>query len=54
VSASFFLVDECLSPRLAAHAQQRGYEATHVVHFGLTGSPDWKIVRMIRSETRFS
>jgi predicted nuclease of predicted toxin-antitoxin system len=48
VSASFFLVDECLSPRLAAHAQQRGYEATHVVHFGLTGSPDWKIVRMIR------
>ena len=44
------LVDECLSPDLAAYAQSRGYHATHVVHRGLRRAKDWGLMPTIRQE----
>jgi predicted nuclease of predicted toxin-antitoxin system len=35
-----FLIDECLSPSLAAEAFQRGFEAHHVNWLGLTSRSD--------------
>ena len=41
-----FLIDECLSPSLAAIAQERGYpESTHVIWLGLRARQDWTLVR---------
>lgn len=45
-----FLVDECLSPQLAAEAQRRGFAATHVAHRDLIGSADHELMKLIRSE----
>jgi len=45
-----FLIDECLSPDLAAKANERGHHATHVVHRGLEGTKDPKLMHTIRSE----
>ncbi|WP_342141949.1 DUF5615 family PIN-like protein [Methylobacterium fujisawaense] len=44
------LIDECLSPDLAAYAQARGYHATHVVHRGRESTKDWALMPMIRQE----
>ena len=41
-----FLIDECLSPSLAAIARERGYpESTHVTWLGLRARQDWTLVR---------
>ena len=39
-----FLIDECLSLDLVAHAQARGLHATHVIFRGLQGRPDRDLV----------
>jgi hypothetical protein len=41
------LIDENLSPSLAADAQQRGFVCSHVNHLGKAGSKDWKLKRII-------
>ena len=45
-----FLIDECLSPTLAAIARKRGFpESTHVNWLGLRSRKDWLLVhRAIR------
>ena len=41
-----FLIDECLSPDLAAIARDRGfYQSMHVTWLGLASKPDWTLVR---------
>jgi Domain of unknown function (DUF5615) len=41
-----FLVDECLSQRLAMMARDRGYaESSHVHWLGLGGIQDWNLIR---------
>lgn len=41
-----FLVDECLSPTLAAIARERGHpQSTHVTWLGLRARQDWALVR---------
>ncbi len=41
-----FLIDECLSPSLAAMARACGYpESTHVAWLGLRSRQDWALVR---------
>ena len=41
-----FLIDECLSPRLATIAREHGYpESTHATWLGLGAHPDWALVR---------
>lgn len=41
-----FLIDECLSPALAAIARKRGFpESTHVSWIGLRSRKDWLLVR---------
>lgn len=41
-----FLIDECLSPTLAAIARKRGFpESTHVSWLGLRSRKDWLLVR---------
>ena len=41
-----FLIDECLSPSLAAIARERGYSlSTHVTWLGLRAHQDWALVR---------
>ena len=40
-----FLVDECLSPKLAHMARDRGHhESSHVVWLGKSGIQDWNLV----------
>jgi hypothetical protein len=41
VSAPRFLVDENLSVLLSEVAHPRGYEATHINHYGLRKSKGW-------------
>lgn len=41
------LIDENLSPSLAADAQQRGFLCSHVNHLGETGTKDWELKRVI-------
>ncbi len=41
------LIDENLSPSLAADAQQKGFLCSHVNHLGKTGSKDWELKRVI-------
>lgn len=50
MSAPRFLVDENLSVVLPETAHARGYEATHVNHYGLHQSKDWDILRVIEEE----
>lgn len=45
-----FLVDENLSVRLPETAHARGYEATHVNHYGLRQSADWDILKIVAEE----
>jgi predicted nuclease of predicted toxin-antitoxin system len=41
-----FLIDECLSPSLAATAREQGYPlSTHVTWLGLRAREDWALVR---------
>lgn len=41
-----FLIDECLSPSLAAIARNRGFpQSTHVTWLGLRSRQDWALVR---------
>ena len=41
------LIDENLSPSLAAEAQQRGFLCSHVNHLGKAGTKDWELKRII-------
>lgn len=41
------LIDENLSPSLAADAQQKGFVCSHVNHLGMTGTKDWQLKRVI-------
>jgi len=41
------LIDENLSPSLAADAQGRGFLCSHVNHIGKTGTKDWELKRTI-------
>jgi hypothetical protein len=41
------LIDENLSPSLAADAQRRGFVCSHVNHIGKTGTKDWELKRTI-------
>ena len=47
MTAPRFLVDENLSVKLPEAAHQRGFEATHVVHLGLSEWTDWDILDVI-------
>ncbi len=42
-----FLIDECLHTTLVGVAQARGFEAYHVAHIGLSGTPDWDLMPVI-------
>jgi hypothetical protein len=45
-----FLIDECLSPRLAQLARERGYhESFHVSWLGKAGWKDWELKEFILS-----
>jgi predicted nuclease of predicted toxin-antitoxin system len=50
VSAPRFLVDENLSVLLPEIAHARGYEATHINHYGLRKSKDWDILKIVAEE----
>jgi predicted nuclease of predicted toxin-antitoxin system len=50
VSAPRFLVDENLSVLLPEVAQARGYEATHINHYGLRTAKDWDILKVVEEE----
>lgn len=46
-----FLIDECLSPDLAAVAREEGHDAAHVAHRGWAGSSDPVVVdRMLEGD----
>jgi len=46
-----FLIDECLSPKLAEIARTRGhYEASHVTWIGKAGWQDWDLMRVVLDE----
>jgi predicted nuclease of predicted toxin-antitoxin system len=45
-----FLVDECLHTSLVTIAHAAGYEAYHVVHYGLQGGKDHELMKYIRQE----
>jgi len=42
------LIDECLHTSLVEVAAERGHEATHVNHRGLSGVQDWNLMEPIR------
>lgn len=43
-----FLIDECLSPKLAELARRRGYgESSHIVWLGRAGAKDWDLIPFI-------
>jgi len=42
-----YLIDECLHMGLTKVARAAGCRAEHVVHRGLTGAPDWKILEFM-------
>lgn len=50
MSAPRFLVDENLSVLLPEVAHARGYEATHINHYGLRKSKDWDILKIVAEE----
>jgi predicted nuclease of predicted toxin-antitoxin system len=43
-------VDENLSVLLSEVAHARGYEATHINHYGLRKSKDWDILKVVAEE----
>lgn len=43
-----FLIDECLHTGLVGTAHAAGYEAHHVVHYGLRGAKDHALMRAVR------
>lgn len=45
-----FLVDECLHTSLVRVAHQAGYEAYHVVHYGLQGVKDHELMKHIQQQ----
>lgn len=47
---NIFLIDENLSPELAASLRDLGYEAQAVRDVGLRGAPDETIIRYLRQE----
>jgi predicted nuclease of predicted toxin-antitoxin system len=47
-----FLVDECLSPTLAANLQEAGHDAVHIVDLGVRGSPDTVVMQLARLQRR--
>jgi predicted nuclease of predicted toxin-antitoxin system len=50
LTAPRFLIDENLSVALPRIAHKRGFEATHVVHLGLSRWRDWNILRIARRD----
>lgn len=50
MKAPRFLVDENLSVLLPATAHLRGYEATHINHYGLRQAKDWDILKIVADE----
>lgn len=44
-----FLIDECLTPKLVAAAQVRGYLAAHVAHLQHDAAEDWVIAQLALS-----
>ncbi len=50
MNAPRFLVDENLSVLLPKTAQARGYEATHINHYGLRQAKDWDILKVVAEE----
>jgi predicted nuclease of predicted toxin-antitoxin system len=50
VSAPRFLVDENLSVLLPQTAHARGYEAIHIIHYGLRQAKDWDILKIVVEE----
>lgn len=50
MSAPRFLVDENLSVLLPETAHLRGYEATHINHYGLRQWKDWDILKIVTEE----
>ena len=42
-----FLIDECLHVGLTKAARTAGCRAEHVVHRGLAGAPDWKLLEFM-------
>jgi predicted nuclease of predicted toxin-antitoxin system len=47
LTAPRFLIDENLSVKLPEAAHERGFEATHVVHLGLSEWKDWNILEIV-------
>ena len=47
-----FLIDECLSPALAAALQQAGHDAVHIVDLGRRGAPDGVVMQLARLQER--
>lgn len=45
-----FLIDECLHTSLVEIAHERGFEAHHVVYYGLQGAKDHELMRHVREE----
>jgi predicted nuclease of predicted toxin-antitoxin system len=45
-----FLIDECLTPKLAAIARERGHEADHVAHIGMQSAKDWALMPFIEKQ----
>lgn len=45
-----FLVDECLHTSLVSVAHAAGYEAYHVVYYGLQGAKDHELMKHIRKQ----
>lgn len=50
MKAPRFLVDENLSVLLPEAAHLRGYEATHINHYGLRQAKDWDILKIVADE----
>jgi len=49
-----FLIDECLHESLVGVAHGAGFEAIHVNHLGLSGTPDWELAdRIVKDEFTF-
>jgi predicted nuclease of predicted toxin-antitoxin system len=49
LTAPRFLIDENLSVKLPEVAHKRGFEASHVIHLGMTEWKDWSILETVRS-----
>jgi predicted nuclease of predicted toxin-antitoxin system len=47
-----FLVDECLSPALAAALCKGGHDAVHIVDLGQRGAPDTVVMQLARLQQR--